>query len=135
LTAGEFAFLALGLVLGLASGAALIEVLRARPPAAREIRVTVAPNAIHARLASTLAAPLGAGDASGPAPGGPGDRRWRDEVVATGEPATTGFDRPIWNARSARRRGRSNRAFPTHSQPEPFGRRDGRRSDVDGARP
>jgi hypothetical protein len=90
LTAGEFAFLALGLVLGVASGAALIEVLRARPPAAREIRVTVAPNAIHARLASTLAAPLGAGDASGPAPGGPGDRRWRDEVVATGEPATTG---------------------------------------------
>jgi hypothetical protein len=90
LTAGEFAFLALGLVLGVASGAALIEVLRARPPAAREIRVTVAPNAIHARLASTLAAPLGAGDAAGPAAGGPGDRRWRDEVVATGEPATTG---------------------------------------------
>jgi hypothetical protein len=90
LTAGEFAFLALGLVLGVASGAALIEVLRARPPAAREIRVTVAPNAIHARMASTLAAPLGAGDAAGPAAGGPGDRRWRDEVVATGEPATTG---------------------------------------------
>ena len=90
MTAGEFAFLALGLVLGVASGAALIEVLRARPPAAREIRVTVAPNAIHARLASTLAAPLSAGDAAAPAPGGPGDRRWRDEVVATGEPATTG---------------------------------------------
>ena len=30
MTASEFAFLALGLVLGVASGAALIEVLRAR---------------------------------------------------------------------------------------------------------
>ena len=90
MTAGEFAFLAIGLVLGVASGAALIEVFRARPPAAREIRVTVAPNAIHARLASTLAAPLGPGDALGPAPGGPGDRHWRDDVAATGEPATTG---------------------------------------------
>lgn len=90
MTASEFAFLALGLVLGVASGAALIEVLRARPPASREVRVTVAPNAIHARLASTLADPNGVGDAVGPARGGPGDRRSRDEIVATGEPAATG---------------------------------------------
>jgi hypothetical protein len=90
LTASEFAFLALGLVLGVASGAALIEVLRARPPAAREVRVTVAPNAIHARLAATLADPHGVGDAIAPARGGPGDRRWRDEIGATGEPAATG---------------------------------------------
>ena len=34
-SASEFAFLALGLVLGVATGAALIEVLRARPPAPR----------------------------------------------------------------------------------------------------
>ena len=79
MTANEFAFLALGLVLGLASGAALIEVLRARPPASREVRVTVAPNAIHARFAATLADPLAATVPAGPAPGGPGDRRWRDE--------------------------------------------------------
>src|SRR5205809_6232336 len=79
LTANEFAFLALGLVLGLASGAALIEVLRARPPASREVRVTVAPNAIHARFAATLADPLASTVPAGPAPGGPGDRRWRDE--------------------------------------------------------
>ena len=90
LTASEFAFLALGLVLGVASGAALIEVLRARPPVSREVRVTVAPNAIHARMGSTLADPNGVGDAVGPARGGPGDRRWRDEVLATGEPAATG---------------------------------------------
>jgi hypothetical protein len=90
LTASEFAFLALGLVLGVASGAALIEVLRARPPAAREVRVTVAPNAIHARLAATLADPHGVGDANGPARAGPGDRRGRDEIAATGEPAATG---------------------------------------------
>ena len=90
MTASEFAFLALGLVLGVASGAALIEVLRARPPIAREIRVTVAPNAIESRMSRTLADPRGVGDAVGPAGGGPGDRRWRDEIVATGEPAATG---------------------------------------------
>lgn len=90
MTASEFAFLALGLVLGVASGAALIEILRARPPVAREVRVTVAPNAIHARRGSTLADPAGRGEAGGPAAGGPGDRRWRDEIVATGEPAATG---------------------------------------------
>jgi hypothetical protein len=79
LTASEVAFLALGLVLGLASGAALIEVLRAKPPASREVRVTVAPNAIHARFASTLADPTASNEASGPARGGPADRRWHDD--------------------------------------------------------
>jgi hypothetical protein len=88
-TASEFAFLAIGLVLGVASGAALIEVLRARPPSAREVRVTVAPNAIQGRLSSTLAEPHG-GDPGAPARGGPGDRRWRDETIASGEPAATG---------------------------------------------
>lgn len=90
MTASEFAFLALGMVLGVASGAALIEVLRARPHATREVRVTVSPNAIQSRLSSTLADPGAARDAVGPATGGPGDRRWHDELVSTGEPATTG---------------------------------------------
>lgn len=80
MTAGEFAFLALGLVLGVASGAALIEVFRARPPAARQVRVTVSPNAIQARMSSTLADPASAGDGAGPAARGPGDRRWRHEA-------------------------------------------------------
>ena len=78
MTASEFAFLALGLILGVATGAALIEVLRARPSAAREIRVTVAPNSIHARRASTLADGALVDGGPGPAVGGPGDRRWTD---------------------------------------------------------
>ena len=57
MSATEFAFLALGLLLGTATGAALVVVLRARPPAPREVRVTVAPPAL-ARPAATLAHPL-----------------------------------------------------------------------------
>ena len=54
-TVSEFMFLAIGLVLGVASGAALIEIIRARPPARREVRLTVAQDAIPRRRASTLA--------------------------------------------------------------------------------
>ena len=79
MTPSEVAFLALGLVLGLASGAALIEVLRAKPPASREVRVTVAPNAIQARFPSTLADPLASTEASGPARGGPADQHWHED--------------------------------------------------------
>ncbi len=46
MTVSEFTFLALGLVLGVASGVALVEIIRARPPARREVRVTVAQDAI-----------------------------------------------------------------------------------------
>jgi len=74
-TASEFAFLALGLLLGAACGAALVEVLRSRPPSRREIRVTVAPNSIP-RRATTLAEPETAD--RGPARGGPADRRGMD---------------------------------------------------------
>jgi len=74
-TASEFAFLALGLVLGIAVGAALVEVARSRPPARREVRVTVAPNSIRSR-ASTLAEEGSVGGPAGPARGGPADRRW-----------------------------------------------------------
>jgi hypothetical protein len=81
-TASEFAFLALGLVLGVASGAALVEVLRARPLGGREIRVTVAPNSIHPRRAATLADDAFSDGAAGPAAGGPGDRRWNDADAA-----------------------------------------------------
>jgi hypothetical protein len=54
-SASEFAFLALGLVLGVATGAALIEVLRARPPAPRLVRVTVGPDSVPRRIPATLA--------------------------------------------------------------------------------
>jgi hypothetical protein len=89
-TASEFAFMALGLVLGVACGAALIEVLRARPPSRREVRVTVAPNSIARRRAATLADVEPHMTASGPARGGPGDRRWLDRDVPADERPTDG---------------------------------------------
>jgi len=76
-TASEFAFLALGLVLGVAAGAALVEVARSRPAAPREVRVTVAPNSLRSR-ASTLADGRQTNGEDGPARGGPADRRWVD---------------------------------------------------------
>jgi hypothetical protein len=71
--ANEFAFLAIGLILGVASGAALVEVLRARPPAPREVRLTVAPDAIPRRRGTTLAGDAFAIPAPEPARGGPAD--------------------------------------------------------------
>jgi hypothetical protein len=73
-TASEFAFLALGLVLGVASGAALSIVIRARPPAPREVRVTMSTDAIPRRgvTLSGLVSP-GAPSMSVAARGGPAD--------------------------------------------------------------
>jgi hypothetical protein len=84
-TASEFTFLALGLLLGVAAGAALIEILRARPPAPREVKVTVAQDAIP-RRASTLADDAFAVASAEPARGGPADRR---EGAPAGIPAGT----------------------------------------------
>ncbi len=66
----EIAFLALGLVLGAAIGAALAQVVRARPAPRREIRLTITPNAIPARRAATLSVPPSASH-PGPLPGSP----------------------------------------------------------------
>lgn len=74
MTASEFSFLAFGLVLGLVGGAALIEFVRARPPAPREVRLTVAHDAIP-RRASTLADDAFISVGPEPARGGPADRR------------------------------------------------------------
>ena len=74
MTANEFSFLALGLVLGLVGGAALIEFVRARPPAPREVRLTVAHDAIP-RRALTLADDAFISVGPEPARGGPADRR------------------------------------------------------------
>ncbi len=85
MTASEFVFLALGLVLGVAAGAALVEILRARPPAPREVRVTVAPDAVPRRRSTTLADHAFAGIAAAePARGGPADRRDDAAGVAPG---------------------------------------------------
>ncbi len=75
MTVSEFMFLAIGLVLGVASGAALIEIIRARPPARREVRLTVAENAIPRRRATTLADDAFVAVGPEPARGGPADRR------------------------------------------------------------
>jgi hypothetical protein len=72
----EFAFLALGLLLGAASGAALVVVIRSRPPS-REIRLTVTHDAVP-RRASTLSADAFVTSPAEPAPGGPADRRQVD---------------------------------------------------------
>ena len=81
-TVSEFTFLAMGLVLGVAAGAALILVLRARPPAAREVRVTVAQDAVPRRGGSTLSDDAFARAAAAePARGGPADRRVVDATV------------------------------------------------------
>lgn len=106
MTASEFAFLALGLVLGVAAGAALVEVVRARAPGRHEVRVTVAPNSIPARRSATLADPGQADGPSGPARGGPADRRWverdddeddeRDDPESSSAPHSGGqAERPL----------------------------------------
>ncbi|MFL5710537.1 MAG: hypothetical protein ACJ77W_01470, partial [Chloroflexota bacterium] len=74
MTASEFSFLALGLVLGLVSGAAIIEFVRARPPAPREVRLTVSHDAVP-RRSSTLADDAFTLAGPEPARGGPADRR------------------------------------------------------------
>ncbi|MFL5685121.1 MAG: hypothetical protein ACJ77D_03600 [Chloroflexota bacterium] len=55
MTATEIAFLAIGLILGIAAGAALIATLRSRTPSTREVRITMAPDAVPRRRAATLA--------------------------------------------------------------------------------
>jgi hypothetical protein len=87
-TASEFAFLAFGLVLGGAAGVALVEILRARPPAPRDVKVTVSTESIPLRRASTLADDAFAFSRPEPARGGPADRR----SEAAGDPPD-GHDR------------------------------------------
>ncbi|HEX7221631.1 MAG TPA: hypothetical protein VF231_00150, partial [Candidatus Limnocylindrales bacterium] len=82
MTAGEFAFLAIGLVLGVGVGSAAVQVLRARAPS-HQVRVTVAPNSIPSRRASTLAEAAPASEAPGPARGGPADRRNADRIPSS----------------------------------------------------
>jgi hypothetical protein len=118
LTASEAAFLIFGLVLGVASGAALIEVLRARPPASRHIRVTVAPNAIQGRLAATLSEPPTAPDVHGPAAGGPGDRRLAEDP--TQEPGIASEGRRLDDRRAPGMAGETapdRTAVPSASSP------------------
>ena len=81
MTASEFAFMTLGLVLGGAIGAALLFVIGARPPAPREIRLTVASDAVPRRVPATLSVDAFARTAAEPARGGPADRRMIDRPI------------------------------------------------------
>jgi hypothetical protein len=83
MTASEFAFLALGLVLGIASGSALVVVLGSRPPA-REVKVTVERDAVP-RRAATLSSDAFTAH-SEPARGGPADRRRLDRDAPVTDP-------------------------------------------------
>jgi hypothetical protein len=87
-TASELAFLGLGLLLGAATGAALIVVLGTRTPR-REIRVTVTRDALP-RRSETLSQDAFVTSPSAPAPGGPADRRWFDRDLPPSDPRGSG---------------------------------------------
>lgn len=88
MTSSELAFLALGLLLGAASGAALVVTLGSRP-VRRDVRVTVTRDAVP-RRSETLSHDAFMAGPGGPAPGGPGDRRGADRddtgAIQQGEP-------------------------------------------------
>ena len=73
MVASEFAFLVLGLILGIPTGVALLVVLRARPAMSTQIRVTVAPDSVPRRRSATLADDPFAERHAAPAKGGPAD--------------------------------------------------------------
>jgi hypothetical protein len=77
-TASELAFMGLGLLFGVAAGAALLVVLGTRTPR-REIRVTVTRDALP-RRSETLSQDAFVTSSAEPAPGGPGDRRRLDRA-------------------------------------------------------
>jgi hypothetical protein len=83
-TTSELAFLGLGLLLGAATGAALIVVLGSRQPR-REIRVTVTRDAVR-RRSDTLSQDAFVTSAGEPARGGPGDRRGFDRDFPAPDP-------------------------------------------------
>jgi hypothetical protein len=83
-TESELAFLALGLLLGIAAGAALLTAFGNRS-GRREILVTVTRGAVP-RRSGTLSQDAFAPSLGGPAPGGPGDRRQADRDDHDGAP-------------------------------------------------
>ncbi len=101
--ASEFAFLALGLVLGAASGAALVIVLRSRPPAP-EVRVTVSHDAVP-RRAATLSSDPFTMTPTEPARGGPADRRRVDRPDGSSDESESSESRVRSAAAAASRPG------------------------------
>jgi hypothetical protein len=101
-TASELAFLALGLLLGITAGAALLLTIGSRTRR-NDVRVTVIRDAVPSR-SKTLSQDAFIAGAHAPAPGGPGDRRSVDRngggsvatpaVAAVGEPSMPTLPRP-----------------------------------------
>ena len=91
MTLSEFAFLAFGLMLGVASGIALLLVVNARTPSVNEIRLTMAPDAVPRRRRSTLSEDAFMEHAE-PARGGPADRRQDDIDYLYGSRFEAAFD-------------------------------------------
>ena len=84
----EFSILALGLVLGAAIGGAAMEIFRSRPVRRREIRLTVSPNSISPRRASTLSS-VDQSTGRDVIPGSPADDDWLERRLV-GAPDGTG---------------------------------------------
>ena len=90
MTASELAFLALGLLLGVAVGAAFPMVVGGRT-ARRDVRVTVTREAVPSR-SRTLSQDAFLAASAGPAPGGPGDRRTADRDGSDGSDGSAGIE-------------------------------------------
>jgi hypothetical protein len=94
LSASEVAFLAFGVFLGVGGGFALLVFLRRRPRRARQVKVTVVPNAIPARRSATLSEDAFS-TAVEPARGGPADALSLGTEAAPDVPETPTEDRTI----------------------------------------
>ena len=103
MTGNELAFLALGLLLGIAAGAALLMALGNRP-GRREILVTVTRGAVP-RRSETLSQDAFLPGQGGPAPGGPGDRRQADRDDHDATPAAPAWTPAAFAAAPAMRPG------------------------------
>jgi hypothetical protein len=93
----EIAFLALGLVFGGAAGAAIAQSARMRPAPRRQVRLTIAPNAIPARRSSTVAFPGGLAT-QGRLPGSPDAGAWPENRPAPGSDAGAAGHGGAWSA-------------------------------------
>lgn len=113
----EIAFLALGLVLGAAIGAAFVVAVRIHPAPRRQVRVTVTPHSIPARRSTTLAS-AEPSDTFAHTPGSPEAGAWDDD----GAPEST--ERPLDRTvvLSGQPMGVSSRAVGVAVGPDPAGR-------------
>ncbi len=94
MTSSEIAFLALGLVLGAALGAALVQVVRARPAPRREVRLTITQNAIPARTGPPRSQDPATPGARAIEPGGLAAARPAGVPAATAVPAAPAATHP-----------------------------------------